>query len=49
MGEVKQSKTQRKLKVFVGFLSLTQPANQDIFDFGKDINIMTHNFVNLPD
>jgi hypothetical protein len=29
--------TQRKLNVFVGFRSSTQPTNQDIFDFGEGI------------
>ncbi|QYX32425.1 hypothetical protein [Sphaerospermopsis torques-reginae] len=35
--------TQRKLNVFVGFRSSTQPTNQDIFDFGEGIVIAYKN------
>jgi hypothetical protein len=37
VGWVYRVETQRKLNVFVGFRSSTQPTNQDIFDFGEGI------------
>jgi hypothetical protein len=38
VGWVYRVETQRKLNVFVGFRSSTQPTNQDIFDFGEGID-----------
>ncbi|QYX33850.1 hypothetical protein [Sphaerospermopsis torques-reginae] len=44
VGWVERSETQRKLNVFVGFRSSTQPTNQDIFDFGEGIVMTIKNF-----
>ncbi len=47
VGWVERSETQLKLNVFVGFRSLTQPTNQDIFDFGEGIEITNHFYQNF--